>query len=154
MGSPLLIVILIFLFVTPLTQFMSNAATIILLTPIALLVSSALNINPKAMLTAVRFAASIAIATPVAMPANSMAVEPGGYRFKDYLTRQGQRAVCLVCRREYQTAASPARFLSCKMKSTKRSTFSFRCLFWGYSSQVSRETGEPSALYSGVRHRP
>ena len=84
-GSPLLIVILIFLFVTPLTQFMSNAATIILLTPIALLVSSALSINPKAMLTAVRFAASIAIATPVAMPANSMAVEPGGYRFRDYL---------------------------------------------------------------------
>jgi len=39
------------------------------------------------------------------------------------------------------------------MKSTKRSTFSFRCLFWGYSSQVPRETGEPSALYSGVRHR-
>lgn len=42
-------------------------------------------INPKAMLTAVRFAASIAIATPVAMPANSMAVEPGGYRFMDYV---------------------------------------------------------------------
>ncbi len=84
-GSPLLIVVLVFLFVTPLTQFMSNAATIILLTPIALLISEALGINPKAMLTAIRFAASIAIATPVAMPANSMAVEPGGYRFMDYV---------------------------------------------------------------------
>lgn len=84
-GSPMLILILIFLFITPLTNFMSNAATIILFTPIALLISEALGINPKAILTAVRFAASIAIATPVAMPANSMAVEPGGYRFMDYV---------------------------------------------------------------------
>ncbi|MBR2561566.1 MAG: SLC13/DASS family transporter [Solobacterium sp.] len=84
-GSPLLILILIFLFITPLTNFMSNAATIILFTPIALLISEAIGINPKAILTAVRFAASIAIATPVAMPANSMAVEPGGYRFMDYV---------------------------------------------------------------------
>ena len=84
-GSPLLILVLIFLFITPLTNFMSNAATIILFTPIALLISEALGINPKAILTAVRFAASIAIATPVAMPANSMAVEPGGYSFMDYV---------------------------------------------------------------------
>lgn len=84
-GSPLIIVILIFLFITPLTNFMSNSATIILFTPIALLLSEALAINPKALLTAVRFAASIAIATPIAMPANSMAVEPGGYNFMDYV---------------------------------------------------------------------
>ncbi len=84
-GSPMLILVLIFLFITPLTNFMSNAATIILFTPIALLISEALGINPKAILTAVRFAASIAIATPVAMPANSMAVEPGGYSFMDYV---------------------------------------------------------------------
>lgn len=84
-GNPMVILILIFLFITPLTNFMSNAATIILFTPIALLISEALGINPKAILTAVRFAASIAIATPVAMPANSMAVEPGGYSFMDYV---------------------------------------------------------------------
>ena len=64
---------------------MSNAATIILFTPIALVIASTLGIGPKAMLVAVRFAASIAIATPVAMPANSMAVEPGGYRFIDFV---------------------------------------------------------------------
>lgn len=84
-NSPILIVCLIFLIITPLTNFMSNAATIILFTPIALIVAEALGIGPKAILVAVRFAASIAIATPVAMPANSMAVEPGGYRFIDYV---------------------------------------------------------------------
>lgn len=85
LGSPVLILCLIFLIITPLTNFMSNAATIILFTPIALIVAETLGIGPKAILIAVRFAASIAIATPVAMPANSMAVEPGGYKFIDYL---------------------------------------------------------------------
>lgn len=85
LGSPILILLLIFLIITPITNFMSNAATIILFTPIALIVAESLGINPKAILIAVRFAASIAIATPVAMPANSMAVEPGGYKFIDYL---------------------------------------------------------------------
>ena len=64
---------------------MSNAATIILFTPIALVIANTLGIAPKAILIAVRFAASIAVATPVAMPANSMAVEPGGYNFMDYV---------------------------------------------------------------------
>lgn len=84
-NSPVLILCLIFLIITPLTNFMSNAATIILFTPIALVVAESLGIGPKAILIAVRFAASIAVATPVAMPANSMAVEPGGYRFMDYV---------------------------------------------------------------------
>lgn len=84
-GSPILIVCLIFLIITPITNFMSNAATIILFTPIALVVAESLGIGPKAILVAVRFAASIAVATPVAMPANSMAVEPGGYSFMDYV---------------------------------------------------------------------
>ena len=49
------------------------------------------------MITVVRFAASIAVATPVAMPANSMAVEPGGYSFNDYV-RPGLllTAICVI----------------------------------------------------------
>ena len=85
LNSPILILCLIFLIITPITNFMSNAATIILFTPIALIVAESLGIGPKAILIAVRFAASIAIATPVAMSANSMAVEPGGYKFMDYV---------------------------------------------------------------------
>lgn len=84
-NSPVQILCLIFLIITTLTNFMSNAATIILFTPIALVVAESLGIGPKAILIAVRFAASIAVATQVAMPANSMAVEPGGYRFMDYV---------------------------------------------------------------------
>ena len=82
--SPIVVLLIIFLIITPITQFMSNAATIILFTPIAIVIANSLGIGVKAMLVAVRFAASIAIATPVAMPANSMAVEPGGYAFMDY----------------------------------------------------------------------
>ena len=85
MTSPMLILLLIFAIITPITNFMSNAATIILFTPIALVIANTLGIAPKAILIAVRFAASIAVATPVAMSANSMAVEPGGYNFMDYV---------------------------------------------------------------------
>ena len=85
MSSPVLIILLIFMIITPITNFKSNSATIILFTPIAIIVANSLGISPKAILVAVRFAASIAIATPVAMPANSMAVEPGGYSFMDYV---------------------------------------------------------------------
>ncbi len=85
LNSPILVMLMIFLIITPITNFMSNAATIILFTPIAIIVANSLGIHPKAILVAVRFAASIAIATPVAMPANAMAVEPGGYRFMDFV---------------------------------------------------------------------
>ena len=96
-NSPILIILLIFLIITPMTNFMSNAATIILFTPIALIVAESLGISAKAILVAVRFAGSIAVATPVAMPANSMAVEPGGYSFMDYVkTGLPLTLICIV----------------------------------------------------------
>jgi len=85
LGSPILVIAMMFLIITPITNCMSNAATIILFTPIAVIVAQSLGIDGKAMILAVRFAASIAIATPIAMPANSMVVQPGGYKFMDYV---------------------------------------------------------------------
>ena len=39
---------------------------------------------PLAVLMAVNVAATAALLTPVATPANMMVMEPGGYRFGDY----------------------------------------------------------------------
>ncbi|MGL5438040.1 MAG: SLC13 family permease [Lachnospiraceae bacterium] len=85
LNSPILIIAIIFLIINPITNCMSNAATIILFTPIAVIVAQSLGIDAKAMILAVRWAASIAIATPIGMPANSMVVQPGGYKFMDFV---------------------------------------------------------------------
>ncbi len=83
--NPFIIIILIFLIVTPITNFMSNAATIILFTPIIIVIAQGLNLDIKGLLIALRFAASIAVVTPIATPPNVMALEPGGYCFRDFI---------------------------------------------------------------------
>lgn len=84
-SSPLLVILCIFLIAVPLTNIMSNAATIIMLCPIALAVANTLNLNPLAILMTVRMAGTIAFLTPIGFIPNTMAMEPGGYTFKDYL---------------------------------------------------------------------
>ena len=84
-AHPILILIFIFLIISTITNFMSNAATIILFSPIAIIVAETLGLDIKGILFAVRFAGSLCFATPMATPANSMAIEPGGYRFKDFV---------------------------------------------------------------------
>ena len=83
--NPILILCIIFAAVIPVTLCMSNSATVYLFAPIALAIAGSLSLNPKAVLIAVRMAATMAIATPIAMPMNAMAVEPGGYNFMDFL---------------------------------------------------------------------
>ena len=48
-------------------------------------IAASLGMNPKAVLICVRMAATMAVATPIAMPMNAMAVEPGGYNFMDFV---------------------------------------------------------------------
>jgi di/tricarboxylate transporter len=67
-----------------LTQFMSNAASTVLIAPIA--IESALQIGsePYALLMAVAVGASAGFLTPVAHQSNVLVMGPGGYRFGDY----------------------------------------------------------------------
>lgn len=83
--SPLLVILCIYAIAVPLTNIMSNAATIIMLTPVSLAVAQSLNLNPLAILMTVRMAGTIAFLTPIGFTPNTMAIEPGGYSFKDYL---------------------------------------------------------------------
>ncbi len=84
-SNPVIIICFFFLCIIPVTLCMSNSATVYLFAPIALTIASTLGMNPKAVLICIRMAATMAIATPIAMPANSMAVEPGGYNFMDFV---------------------------------------------------------------------
>jgi di/tricarboxylate transporter len=68
-----------------LTAAMSNAATAVVVTPIALTTSAALGMNPYALLVAVMFGASASFMTPVGYQTNVLIYGPGGYRFTDFL---------------------------------------------------------------------
>ena len=68
-----------------LTQFMSNAASTVLIAPIAIGVAQQIGSEPHGLLMAVAVAASAGFLTPVAHQSNVLVMGPGGYRFGDYL---------------------------------------------------------------------
>ncbi len=84
-NNPLYIILLIYAVIVPITNIMSNSATIIMFTPVALAIATSMGMNLKAILMTLRMAGTIAVATPISMTPTTMAVEPGGYSFKDFL---------------------------------------------------------------------
>jgi di/tricarboxylate transporter len=67
-----------------LTQFMSNAASTMLIAPIAIGAAQQIGSEPYALLMTVAVAASAGFLTPVAHQSNVLVMGPGGYRFADY----------------------------------------------------------------------
>ena len=82
--GPLMIMAILWLTVWGLTQVMSNTATCALFCPIGWSVAKALGADPRAVVIAVLIASSVAVCTPLAIPANSMILEPGNLRFRDF----------------------------------------------------------------------
>lgn len=68
-----------------LTSIMSNNATAVVMTPVALLTALDLGMNPYSLLVAVMFGASAEFMTPFGYQTNAMIYGPGGYRFADYV---------------------------------------------------------------------
>ena len=62
-----------------------NAATAIIMTPIAIAVTQQMGFDPRAFVFAVAFAASASFITPVGYQTNLMVYGPGGYKFSDYI---------------------------------------------------------------------
>ena len=82
--SPLVLMAILWLAVWALTQAMSNTATCALFCPIGWSIAKTLGADPRAVVIAVLIASSVAVCTPLAIPANSMILEPGNLRFKDF----------------------------------------------------------------------
>jgi di/tricarboxylate transporter len=66
------------------SQLISNAATSLIVVPIAVSAATSLEISPSPLLMTVTVAAAAAFMTPIATPANLMVMGPAGYRFGDY----------------------------------------------------------------------
>ena len=83
--NPIVLLLVIFVVTCVLTNFMSNTATTALMVPIAVSLANSLGADPRAVVIATVIAGSCAYATPIGMPANTMVVGLGGYKFKDYV---------------------------------------------------------------------
>ncbi len=73
----------IFVATVILTQFISNAASVALILPVAIEFSSTLGISPNALIMLVLFGASQSFLTPMGYQTNLMVYGPGRYRFFD-----------------------------------------------------------------------
>lgn len=83
--NPMVLLVVIFVVGCALTNFMSNTATTALMVPIATSLAQNLGADPRSMIIATVIACSCAYATPIGMPANTMVVGLGGYKFRDYV---------------------------------------------------------------------
>ncbi|WP_271856263.1 SLC13 family permease [Patiriisocius marinus] len=83
--TPLIIIGLIFGFTMVLSGFVSNNATAIIMTPIAIALATGLNLDVKPFILAVMFGANFSFFTPVGYQTNTLIYGTGLYKFKHFL---------------------------------------------------------------------
>jgi len=66
------------------TPFLNNAATVLVMAPIAAGFAQGLGYKPEAFLMAVAIGAGCDFLTPIGHQCNTLVMGPGGYRFSDY----------------------------------------------------------------------
>jgi di/tricarboxylate transporter len=83
-AMPYVVLALLYLGTSLLTEVISNTAAAVILVPIALSLGPELGVDSRPFVVAVCFAASAAFMTPMGYQTNLMVYGPGGYRFVDY----------------------------------------------------------------------
>jgi di/tricarboxylate transporter len=83
--GPIAMLAVVFLVTALVGLFVSNSATAVLISPIAIDAAQTLHVSPYAFAMTVSIACCTAYATPVSSPVNMLVMEPGGYGFGDYV---------------------------------------------------------------------
>ena len=78
-----------------LSGIINNAATVVLMAPIAMGIAHGMNYSPDPFLMTVAIGASASFLTPIGHQSNTLVMGPGGYRFGDYI-RMGLPVSILV----------------------------------------------------------
>jgi di/tricarboxylate transporter len=84
-GSLYLPLGLLFVMTVLVGLFVSNTATAVLMAPMAISMAQKFEVSPYPFAMMVALAASTAFNTPVSSPVNTLVVEPGRYRFQDFV---------------------------------------------------------------------
>jgi len=79
------------------TPFLNNAATVLVMAPIASSFATSLNYRPEAFLMAVAIGAGCDFLTPIGHQCNMLVMGPGGYRFADYPRFGAPLALLIIC---------------------------------------------------------
>lgn len=84
-SGPRVMLTVIFFLTAGLGLILSNTASAVLVAPIAITAAEALSVSPYPFAVAVLVAASAAYSTPVSTPVVTLVVEPGRYRFIEFV---------------------------------------------------------------------
>ncbi len=93
--SPVTNMAVLFLVVALTTNVLSNNATAVLFTPIAVGIAADVGVDPSVMAITVILAANCSFATPIGYQTNLLVMGPGHYRFADFL-RGGAPLILLM----------------------------------------------------------
>ena len=84
-GMPIAVILALVLITTMfLSDIINNAATVLVMAPIAVSISGQFNSAVEPFLMAVAVGASCAFLTPIGHQSNTLVMGPGGYHFGDY----------------------------------------------------------------------
>lgn len=83
--QPYVILGLLYLTTTILTETLSNNATVVLMTPVAISLGLTLGLDPRPFVIATCIASSASFATPIGYQTNTYVYAAGGYRFTDFV---------------------------------------------------------------------
>lgn len=83
--QPYVLLAAMYLMTTLLTEILSNNATVVLMTPIAIGLGTTLGVDPRPFVIAACMGSSASFATPIGYQTNTYVYGVGGYKFKDFL---------------------------------------------------------------------